>query len=175
VHLYSVPDATRKAGSPLDIAGWRGSQIIIATATNRSGSFAPVTSSPRPIDFYQAVGQRPEVLDQTVRQLERGEVSPLELIDTLLTEEFSLRENRRVKMALRMARLYHQRWPASTSRSSLPSTAIVSSPSRFHRTQRGHPARALPLRSTLKLSRPVAVFYFATLADIVGAVARVAK
>jgi DNA replication protein DnaC len=46
-----------------------------------------------------------EVLDQTVRQLERGEVSPLEVIDTLLAEEFSLRENRRVKTALRMARL----------------------------------------------------------------------
>jgi hypothetical protein len=46
-----------------------------------------------------------EVLDQTVRQLERGEASALEAIDILLAEEFTLRENRRVKTALRMARL----------------------------------------------------------------------
>jgi IstB-like ATP binding protein len=57
-----------------------------------------------------------EVLDQTVRQLERGEASALEVIDTLFAEELTLRENRRVKMALRMAKL------ASTSRSSPPST-----------------------------------------------------
>ena len=46
-----------------------------------------------------------EVLDQTVRQLERGETSALEVIDTLFAEELTLRENRRVKMALRMAQL----------------------------------------------------------------------
>src|SRR6476469_2762581 len=46
-----------------------------------------------------------EVLDQTVRQLERGEASALEVIDTLFAEELTLRENRRVKMALRMAQL----------------------------------------------------------------------
>jgi hypothetical protein len=37
-----------------------------------------------------------EVLDQTVRQLERGEASALEVIDTLFAEELTLRENRRV-------------------------------------------------------------------------------
>ena len=46
-----------------------------------------------------------EVLDAVVRQLERGEVSALEAIDTLLAEEFTLREGRRVKAALQMARL----------------------------------------------------------------------
>jgi DNA replication protein DnaC len=46
-----------------------------------------------------------EVLDQTVRRLERGEASALEAIDILLAEEFTLRESRRVKTALRMARL----------------------------------------------------------------------
>src|SRR6266516_7826505 len=46
-----------------------------------------------------------EVLDQTVRQLERGEASALEVIDTLFAEDLSLRENRRVNMALRMAKL----------------------------------------------------------------------
>ena len=40
-----------------------------------------------------------EVLDQTGRQLERGEASALEVIDTLFAEELTLRENRRVKMA----------------------------------------------------------------------------
>src|SRR5512133_3268355 len=46
-----------------------------------------------------------EVLDQTMRQLERGEASALEVIDTLFAEELTLRENRRLKMALRMAKL----------------------------------------------------------------------
>jgi IstB-like ATP binding protein/Transposase, Mutator family len=46
-----------------------------------------------------------EILDATVRRIERGEVNALEAIDALLAEELTLRENRRVKMALVMARL----------------------------------------------------------------------
>jgi len=46
-----------------------------------------------------------EILDATVRRLERGELTALEAIDALLAEEFTLRENRRVKTALVMARL----------------------------------------------------------------------
>ena len=46
-----------------------------------------------------------EILDATLRRLERGEMTALEAIDALLTEEFTLRENRRVKTALVMARL----------------------------------------------------------------------
>jgi hypothetical protein len=46
-----------------------------------------------------------EVLDQTERQLERGEASALEVIDALFAEELTLRENRRTRMALRMAKL----------------------------------------------------------------------
>src|SRR5262249_780350 len=54
-----------------------------------------------------------EVLAHTMRPLERGQPSPLERgaacplegIDTLFAEELTLRENRRVKMALRMAKL----------------------------------------------------------------------
>jgi DNA replication protein DnaC len=46
-----------------------------------------------------------EMLDHTVRQLERGEVSALEAIDTLLAEELAVREGRRIKAALQMARL----------------------------------------------------------------------
>ena len=46
-----------------------------------------------------------EMIDATVRQLEQGELSLLEAIEGLLAEEFSIRENRRVKTALVMARL----------------------------------------------------------------------
>src|SRR6202167_2666015 len=46
-----------------------------------------------------------EILDVTVRGIERGEITAIEAIDALLTEELTLRENRRVRMAVRMARL----------------------------------------------------------------------
>ena len=46
-----------------------------------------------------------EVLDEVVQQLERGQISSIEAIDILLTEEFSVREGRRIKAALQMARL----------------------------------------------------------------------
>src|SRR6202047_2822603 len=46
-----------------------------------------------------------EVLDATLRRIEQGEIDGIEAIDDLLAEELSLRENRRVKAALRMARL----------------------------------------------------------------------
>ena len=62
-----------------------------------------------------------EVLDHTVRQLERGEASALEIIDTLFAEELTLRENRRVKMALRMAKLSIIKTPAGFDFSFQPS------------------------------------------------------
>ena len=46
-----------------------------------------------------------EILDVTVRRLERGEMTAIEAIDALLAEELTLRENRRIKIALMMARL----------------------------------------------------------------------
>ena len=46
-----------------------------------------------------------EILDVTVRGIERGETTALEALDLLLSEELTLRENRRVRMALIMARL----------------------------------------------------------------------
>ena len=46
-----------------------------------------------------------EALDQIVRRLEHGEVGALEAIDMLLSEELTLRENSRIKTALRMGRL----------------------------------------------------------------------
>jgi DNA replication protein DnaC len=46
-----------------------------------------------------------ETLDQLVQQLERGQVGAIEAIETLLAEEITIREGRRVKAALQMARL----------------------------------------------------------------------
>lgn len=46
-----------------------------------------------------------ETLDATLRRVEQGEVTWVEALDHLLLEELTLRDNRRVKMALRMARL----------------------------------------------------------------------
>ena len=46
-----------------------------------------------------------ETLDAVVQQLERGQISPIEAIDILLAEEFTVREGRRIKAALQMARL----------------------------------------------------------------------
>ena len=42
-----------------------------------------------------------EALDHVVRRLEHGELSALEAIDILLSEELTLRENSRIKTALR--------------------------------------------------------------------------
>jgi DNA replication protein DnaC len=46
-----------------------------------------------------------EALDHTVRRIERGELTALEAIDGLLAEEHATRENRRVAVALKTARL----------------------------------------------------------------------
>lgn len=46
-----------------------------------------------------------EGLDALMRRFEQGELNPIEMLETLLAEERTLRENRRVKMALMTARL----------------------------------------------------------------------
>jgi DNA replication protein DnaC len=46
-----------------------------------------------------------EVLDATVRRMEQGEIDAIGALDQILLEELTLRENRRVKTALMMARL----------------------------------------------------------------------
>jgi DNA replication protein DnaC len=46
-----------------------------------------------------------ETLEATLARIEHGEVSALEAIETLLGEEFTTRESRRIKMALMTARL----------------------------------------------------------------------
>src|ERR671916_1320870 len=46
-----------------------------------------------------------EVLDATLRRIEQGEIDGIGALDQILIEELTLRENRRVKTALLMARL----------------------------------------------------------------------
>ena len=46
-----------------------------------------------------------ETLEHVVQQLERGQLGAIEAIETLLAEEITIRESRRVKAALQMARL----------------------------------------------------------------------
>jgi DNA replication protein DnaC len=46
-----------------------------------------------------------EILDVTMRGVERGEIGALEAVDALLVEELTVRENRRIKMAVQMAKL----------------------------------------------------------------------
>jgi len=46
-----------------------------------------------------------EVLDATFRRIEQGEIDGIEALDQLLVEELTIRENRRVRTALLLARL----------------------------------------------------------------------
>jgi DNA replication protein DnaC len=46
-----------------------------------------------------------EALDHTVQQIERGEITALEAIDNLLGEELTIRESRRITVAMATARL----------------------------------------------------------------------
>jgi len=110
-----------------------------------------------------------EVLDQTVRQLERGESSALEVIDTLFAGELTLRENRRVKMALRMAKLstiktlagFDFSFQPSLDRNRILALAQLDFVDRnevIHFLGHLEPARAIsPRRWGLRPSRPAAV------------------
>lgn len=46
-----------------------------------------------------------EALEHTLQQLEKGEITAIEAIDTLLSEEYATRETRRIDVALRTAKL----------------------------------------------------------------------
>ena len=125
-----------------------------------------------------------EVLDQTVRQLECGQVSALEAIDTLLAEELTLRESRRIKTALVMARLTAVKTLAGFDFSFQPSldrnriltlaqlefidrnevVHVLGPPG----TGKSHLAVALGVEA-VKAVRSV---YFSTLADIIASLAK---
>ena len=46
-----------------------------------------------------------EALDHTLHQLEQGEITAIEAIDNLLSEEYTTRETRRIDVALKTAKL----------------------------------------------------------------------
>jgi len=124
------------------------------------------------------------IVDATVRQLERGEATPLEAIDALLTEEFTSRENRRVRTALVMARLstiktlagFDFAFQPSLDRNRILALAQLEFIDRREvvhflgppGTGKSHLSVALGVEA-VKAGRSV---YFATLADLVGALAK---
>ncbi len=93
-------------------------------------------------DFLRDVHPPPnpralEALDHIVRRLEHGEISAVEAIDVLLSEELTLREKSRIKTALRMGRLATIKTlsgfnfsssPLWTATASTPSASSASSP-----------------------------------------------
>ena len=125
-----------------------------------------------------------EMIEVTVRQLERGEVTPLEAIDTLLAEELTLRESRRIKTALVMARLatiktlagFDFAFQPSLDRNRVLTLAQLDFIDRHEvvhllgppGTGKSHLAIALGVEA-VKAGRSV---YFITLADLVGALAK---
>lgn len=125
-----------------------------------------------------------EVLDQTVRQLECGQVSALEAIDTLLAEELTVRESRRIRTALVMARLtavktlagFDFSFQPSLDRSRILTLAQLEFIDRNEvvhvlgppGTGKSHLATALGVQA-VKAGRSV---YFSTLADIIASLAK---
>ena len=125
-----------------------------------------------------------EIVDATAGRLERGELSALEAIDTLLAEELTMRENRRVRTALAMARLtpiktlagFDFTFQPSLDRERVLALAELGFVDRCEAvhllgppgTGKSHLATALGVEA-VKAGRSV---YFATLADIIGALAK---
>jgi DNA replication protein DnaC len=125
-----------------------------------------------------------EILEQIMRQLERGEISALVAIEHLLDEELTLREGRRVKAALKMGRLLNIKTLASFDFSFQPSLDrnrilalaqldFIDRSEAIHLLgQPGcgktHLALALAVEA-VKAGRSV---YFTTLADLIGSLAK---
>lgn len=125
-----------------------------------------------------------EIVDTVVGRLERGELSALEAIDALLAEELALRESRRVRIALTMARLapiktlagFDFTFQPSLDRERILALAELGFVDRCEAvhllgppgTGKSHLATALGVEA-VKAGRSV---YFATLADIVAALAK---
>jgi len=125
-----------------------------------------------------------EVLDQTVRLIERGEIAALDAIDTLLTEELTLRRNRRVKMALMTARItavktlagFDFAFQPSLDRNRVLTLAQLDFIDRHEAvhllgppgTGKSHLAVALGVEA-VKAGRSV---YFSTLADLIASLAK---
>ena len=119
-----------------------------------------------------------------MRRLERGEMTAIEAIDALLVEELTLRENRRIKIALMMARLSTIKTLAGFDFSFQPSLdknrimalaelAFINRSEVVHflgppGTGKSHLALALGVQA-VKAGRSV---YFTPLSDLVSALAK---
>jgi DNA replication protein DnaC len=128
-----------------------------------------------------------EVLDATFRRIEQGEIDGIEALDTLLIEELTVRENRRVKTALMMARLtaiktlagFDFGFQPSLDRNRILALAELKFIDRAEvvhllgppGTGKSHLATALAVEA-VKAGRSVA---FSTLADIITSLARAEK
>ncbi len=125
-----------------------------------------------------------EVLDATLRGVERGETTALEAIDRLLADELAWRETRRIRTALVIARLasvktlagFDFAFQPSLDRSrifALAELGFIDRSEVIHflgppGTGKSHLAVALGIEA-VKAGRSV---YFATLADIVSVLAK---
>ena len=125
-----------------------------------------------------------EVIEHILRRIERGEISTLEAIDTLLGEELTLREGRRVRSALKMGRLINIKtlsgfdfsFQPSLDRDRIMARAQLDFVDRHEAVHflgqpgcgKTHLALALGVEA-VKSGRSV---YFATLADIVSSLAK---
>jgi DNA replication protein DnaC len=125
-----------------------------------------------------------EVIEHILRRIERGEISALEAIDTLLGEELTLREGRRVRSALKMGRLltiktlsgFDFSFQPSLDRDRITALAQLDFVERHEAVHflgqpgcgKTHLALALGVEA-VKSGRSV---YFATLADIVSSLAK---
>ena len=128
-----------------------------------------------------------EVLDATFRRIEQGEIDGIEALDTLLVEELTVRENRRVKTALMMARLtaiktlagFDFSFQPSLDRNRILALAELKFIDRAEvvhllgppGTGKSHLATALAVEA-VKAGRSVA---FSTLADIISSLAKAEK
>ena len=128
-----------------------------------------------------------EVLDATFRRIEQGEINGIEALDTLLVEELTVRENRRVKTALMMARLtaiktlagFDFAFQPSLDRNRILALAELKFIDRAEvvhllgppGTGKSHLATALAVEA-VKAGRSVA---FSTLADIISSLAKAEK
>jgi DNA replication protein DnaC len=125
-----------------------------------------------------------EMLDATLRRIEQGEINSIEALDLLLLEELTVRESRRIKAALMMARLTTVKTLASFDfafQPSLDRTRILAlAELKFidraevvhllgpPGTGKSHLATALAVEA-VKAGKSV---YFATLAEIIATLAK---